>query len=392
VIRELDVERERRVRVQRFACGGCGKSFSLRRAKRYRYSEAFEEEVVRRHLEGGESYRVIARRVYERSGRRISPTSLQKMVEAVGRRCKTAWEMSQELRPRWDGFVLFDEKMCSVRGEQQWFYLAVDRTGDIVHCRPVSELTVEEAMKFLEEVVALPMRVRGIVTDLDAALTKAVKLVYAGKPHQYCVKHALAAIEKLIRYREITDYQRTNRNLLRGEFVRLRDRRGIWVQRARQEFVGHWQQTRSVSERHRGIRELWNACRRVLFADSEREAREELKCLRWSLSLPRAQQQKAVRFLERHWDHLMMHHRVAGLPRTTNFVENVNKQLERRFKTVEAFQHRATAIGYMNLLVAYLRQKPYTDCRGSRRHLNGKSRLQAAGVRHPMGWLRPALK
>lgn len=80
-------------------------------------------------MEGRESYRVIARGVYTGTGEKISPTSLQRMVEGVGQRCKTAWEMSQEVIPHWDGLLLFDEKMVSVRGEQQWFYLAVDRTG-----------------------------------------------------------------------------------------------------------------------------------------------------------------------------------------------------------------------------------------------------------------------
>jgi hypothetical protein len=61
-------------------------------------------------------------------------------------------------------------------------------------------------------------------------------------------------------------------------------------------------------------------------------------------------------------------------------------------KTIEAFQHRWTAISYVNLRVAYLRQKPYTDCRGTRKYLNGKSRLQAASVHHPNDWLRLALK
>jgi transposase-like protein len=89
----------------------------------------------------------------------------------------------------------------------------------------------------------------------------------------------------------------------------------------------------------------------------------------------------------------MMHHRIPGLPRTTNLVENVNKQLQRRYKTIEAFQCRLTAIHYTNLLVAFLRQKPYTDCRGSRKHLNGKSRLASAKVRnlHP-NWLKNCLK
>lgn len=79
VIRELGLGRERRLEVQRFACLGCGHTFSLRLQARRRYSEAFAQEVVRRHVEG-ESYRVIAREVHGSSGRKISPTSLARVV------------------------------------------------------------------------------------------------------------------------------------------------------------------------------------------------------------------------------------------------------------------------------------------------------------------------
>lgn len=350
-------------------------------------------EISRQHVEGRASYRVLAKQLYERSGRKVSPTSLQQMVRRVSERCKTAWEMSKELRPRWDGFLLFDEKMCSVRGEQQWFYLAVDRTGDIVHCRPVAELTVNEAIEFLEEVKQLPIRCRGVVTDLDTALTRAVEKAYAKTPHQYCLKHALAALEKLIGYKEIVGYQRINKRLLRHQFQRLRDRKGVWVQRAREEFYNQWQETRSLSERSRVITTLRDHCHRVMFAKSQAQAKEEFSQLRRARQFPVREHRKAVAFLDRHWERLIPNHRVKGLPRTNNLVENVNKQLERRFKTIEAFQHRSTAINYVNLLVAYLRQKPYTDCRRTRKHLNGKSRLEAAGVKTlSPDWLKNCLK
>jgi transposase-like protein len=102
---------------------------------------------------------------------------------------------------------------------------------------------------------------------------------------------------------------------------------------------------------------------------------------------------KAIGFLERHWIRLMRHHRVHGLPRTNNMAETFNRQVKRRIKTMESFQHRESAISYLNLLVAYLRLKPYTDCRGQRKHLNGKSRLQAAGVTIPsQDWIKATLK
>jgi transposase-like protein len=58
---------ERRVRVQRYICLECGESFTLRRRKRERYTRGFEEEVVRRYIEERESYRVLAKRIYEQT-------------------------------------------------------------------------------------------------------------------------------------------------------------------------------------------------------------------------------------------------------------------------------------------------------------------------------------
>jgi len=183
-----------------------------------------------------------------------------------------------------------------------------------------------------------------------------------------------------------------NRSRLRQAFERLPDRRGVWVERSRKEFLERWSQTRPLTSHARAVENLREAARQVLNASSEGQAKERFGRLRRMRAVPLKDRRAVVAFLKRHWEHLMVHHRVAGLPRTTNFVENVNKQLERRFKTIEAFQSSRTAIHYTNLLVAYLRQKPYTDCRKSRRSCNGKSRLEMAGVKTDQDWFKGCLK
>lgn len=51
-------------------------------------------------------------------------------------------------------------------------------------------------MSLLEDLAhELEYPCRGVVTDMDAALCRAVEVVYPEKPHQYCLKHALAALE-----------------------------------------------------------------------------------------------------------------------------------------------------------------------------------------------------
>lgn len=380
--------------VQRFYCCDCHRSFIARHHPGSRISHELCEEIVRRHVEGGESYRSIARWIKRESGRKPSAGSLQRIVEEVASRCKTAWEMSRELRPRWDGVVLLDEKMCPVRRKGQWLYLAVDTTGDIMHCLPVPELSSTEGGELLREVLNLGVRLKGIVTDLDPSLIRAVETVCPEIPHQYCIKHALSAIGILIGYVEKIERRRwksrsqvEERCAEQAHHDAPNDESGNAVLVAEEKPAGlSYLEQSSVAG-------LYEACRTILSAPTEREARVGYTALRKDQSFPTKQHRKAIRFLKRRWDHLMMYHRVPGLPRTTNLVENVNKQLQRRYKTIEAFQYRSTAVHYTNLLIAFLRQKPYTDCRGSRKHLNGKSRLASAKIRHlHPDWLKNCLK
>jgi len=224
-------------------------------------------------------------------------------------------------------------------------------------------------------------------------LSRAAALVFAEKPHQYCLKHALAAVEELMGYRPWVRRRAGNRNILREQFERLPGRKGIWRQRAHDTFIASYEHARALSEQFKRREALRAAVHTILFARSEEEAQSLFRTLRRTRLYDRVEKRKVVAFLRRHWTRLMAHHHLHGLPRTSNIIESFNKQLERRFKTIEAFQHHRTARGYVNLLVAYLRQKPYTDCRKQRKHLNGKSRLQAAGVTGLSNdWLRHALK
>jgi len=384
------------VRVQRYICLECGESFTLRRRKRERYTRGFEEEVVRRYIEERESYRVLAKRIYEQTGKKVSTGWLNEIVLSVASRCKSGLEMSRDVKPRWKGFLCVDEKMFSVRGEQQWFYVAVDTSGDIVHCKAVEELSTTEATKFLREIVEeCQYNCRGVVTDLDQSLRRGVEIVFPGKPHQFCLKHAFLSIEKRIGYKPLDIRHRWNKQIVRREFQKLRDKKGVWVERARGEFFESYEEYKKTSDRHQALMLLRDELHRILFARTEEEARRRLRRLVRSKRhlLFEEEKQSAISFLRDHWYNLMEYHQVNGLPRTNNFAESVNKQLERRFKTMESFQRKETAAWYINLLVSYLRQKPYTDCRGSRKHLNGKSRLEAAGVKLiSKDWLKNSLK
>lgn len=54
--------------------------------------------------------------------------------------------------------------MHPVESKGEWFYLAVETKGSIMHCRPVPELSSTEAATFLKEVQVLPIQIKGVVT------------------------------------------------------------------------------------------------------------------------------------------------------------------------------------------------------------------------------------
>jgi transposase-like protein len=100
---------------------------------------------------------------------------------------------------------------------------------------------------------------------------------------------------------------------------------------------------------------------------------------------------RVVRWLDNHLDQMLVHQHHRRIPKTNNIAENLNKQLQRRFKTIEAFQSRETAWNYQNLIRNYLRFKPYTDYRGERRCHNGMSPLEVCGVTLPhRDWVKLA--
>ncbi|MBM4161176.1 MAG: DEAD/DEAH box helicase [Ignavibacteria bacterium] len=83
----------------------------------------------------------------------------------------------------------------------------------------------------------------------------------------------------------------------------------------------------SIAERKRAcvscgeenlIGALYETCRKILGAGTEREARERYNALCENERFTARQHRKAVRLLTRRWDHLMIHHRVPGLLRTIN--------------------------------------------------------------------------
>lgn len=381
--------------IQRFSCKECGKSFTLRRQRKRHYSWHLALELTRRHVEERASYRVLAKRCRESYGIRIGRSTIQRLVMEVAMKCKTPAEMSRELGLDWRGQLIADDKHVSIRGKDVTWYVAVDRGGDIPHVEVMPEPTVAGMVKFFEilrDDLHYPMK--GLTTDEEALFRYGFGKVYPGKPHQICIKHVLDGIDRRIGYtakkRDLERWKHRTREVVRS--LPERGREGSYDRT--------WREIRRGMERIEKLKmslgpidRLRRAIRRILCSK-----RYEIVQARWAAFARHPDRRhEAHRIITeivgRKWQALTVHYRHPGMARTNNDAESVMRQLEQRLKTIGSFGSIQTGEAYLNLLVAYLRMKPYTDCRGRRRHRNGFSRLELAGAKTPQtDWLKIALR
>ena len=351
--------------------------------------------MARRHVEERSSYRVLAKRCHETLGVKLGAMTVQRLVMQVACRCKTPAEMSRELGLEWRGYLIADDKHISLRGKDAVWYVAVDRGGDIPHIARIRESSVTEGIEFfrvLRDELHYPMK--GLTTDEEAAFRYSYARVYPGKPHQICIKHVLDGIDRRIGYTakrgDLERWKRRTREVFRSTADR---RRQGSSERSWQEITRGLERIRQLKASLGPIERLRKAIRRILCSRTY-----EIALGRWAAFQRHPDRGHEARrimreVISRKWGSLTVHHRHPGMPRTNNDAESVMRQLEQRLKTIGSFGSDRTMGPYMNLLVAYLRMKPYTDCRGRRRHRNGLSRIELAGGNTSKSdWLKMALK
>jgi len=380
--------------LQRYQCRACRRTFSRRREKRKRYTMGFKREVVRMHVEERMSYRVISKRVRERYGKRVSPRQLCRMVAEVAQTSKSSVEVKLEYKPRWEGYLTVDDKNVRVKGKKYPSLVAVDRSGDPLHSEVFEQLNqenVDDFFCYLKDRLRYPFK--GITTDLDPMLEKAIRgVISAAIPHQKCLWHAAEAVKETIGWLATV---RASKRLTKkvAELEESLDSRKQSLYNARKRLVQLQTElaevTRAYEAKHK-LLERFNPAFSGIWAKKRSRSEQLWKAFRrdYSSTYP-----AVVKFLATHWEGLLTHQRHPGVKTTNVMAENINKQFQRRFKTIEAFQSVDSAFDYLNLYRNYLRFKLYTDCRGDRKHRNGRSPLQLCGATIPTtDWLANAIR
>ena len=94
--------------VECFYCFSCKKYFSTRLQPRTQIGFREKVEITRRHLEGRTSIRTIARH----TGR--SKTTVSKVITEVTNQCASAAWVARNFRPQWSGYLALDGKMIRI--------------------------------------------------------------------------------------------------------------------------------------------------------------------------------------------------------------------------------------------------------------------------------------
>jgi transposase-like protein len=360
-------------KIQCFHCCSCGKYFTCRRASGKKYTKEFREEIARMHVEERMSYRVISKRVRERLGKTISPTVLCGMVNEVARHSKSSWAIQREYSPRWSGYLIVDDKYLSFNGTKRMSLVAVDSSGDPIHTEVLEEDSVEGVKDFLLYIRdRLQYPIKGITTDLDPVLDSAITHVFTGEiRHQKCLWHALEIVRRMIGYAQLA----RRKVQIEKRLDVLSSKTVQWQHEGERDKIS--QELKEITYQLDRLTALISDIRNLLYAPSQEETQE----IHQNLLRREGRKFAAVfNFLDTHLTKLTMHQEDAKLQKTSNIAENLNRQFERRLKTIESFHSFETAFNYLNLYRNYLRFKPYTDCKGPRAYRNGLCPIELCKV------------
>ena len=376
--------------VQKYRCKDCSGVFSLRADKGQKYGFDFKSELVRMHVEERMSYRVMSKRLREKYALNISPIYLCRMVNEVARLSKTSIEICREFNPKWEGYIAVDDKYIRVRGKRYLCLVAVDTTGDPVHLQLIAEPNQQAYDNFFRYLVDhLGYRVRAITTDLDPMLDNAVKNVFGGQIlHQKCTWHALEIVKRQI------DYQKTRQDYLRFKkkytdlSASLEDKK-VYYDSTRETLQRMKSDLAVLEEEFLANEKLLSDIREMFKEKAGSKLTEKFKVIRKRY---RTKYPKVVSFLTDNLEALTTYTINQRIPKTNIMAENFNRQLQRRLKTIEAFQTFSTAFNYLNLIRNYLRFKPFTDCKRKRRYRNGFAPIELCNVKlHSRDWIKNSL-
>jgi hypothetical protein len=300
--------------VEKFYCQDCRKYFTFRLNKKAQIGFREKVDITRTHLEGRTSIRTIARHTGH------SKTTVSKVVAEVTSQCVSAAFIARNLHPQWSGYLALDGKMIRV-----WDWAAK-------HFRYTKQ--EKRWLHKMSLLIALDLGTLDIPAHHLGDEETAIDLVMflrslrdVGYPLKGYISDGNEDIERAVRrVFGVVPHQLCIRHYLEN----LRGKRG---------------EGKIADFQYR------DACQALL-----QGARPKY------LKVP---------------DDLFTYREVKQLPSTNQQIENLNRYLMLRLKTIGQFQSFPSARDYCNALTLMRRFIAFTDCRNKTK--NHKAPLELAG-------------
>lgn len=278
------------------------------------------------------SYRAVGRSLG------VKPNKVFKLVNALGANCKSFVDVHAELQPCWSGYLLLDGKSIPVKKERYALLLTADAATQDIPCALFSQSEDYKSYRALLTTVKEDLRypIKGLVIDGDPGLIRAVREVFPGVPWQLCVKHLDGYHNYHFRY------QYAGSGVGVAEFLEISHKLLFATKPAH---LGYLYQEYSAF--------------RDLFED-----KIDFKTV--------------IETFESKFGNIWVHLDHPGMPRTTNIIEGIIRQLSRKIDDTDGFNYPETAWNSLQLLIMRYRFKKFS-CSRIKGH-NGHSPLSLAGV------------
>ena len=235
---------------------------------------------------------------------------------------------------RFSGMLVVDGKFVKVRGYQQKipFIYGIDY---LTHDPIVGVLSGSESEEAFLKLFRLlktcnyPLQI--VVADDRSSLNPALKRYYPKAHIKLCQNHYIENIRQQLHIRTDLRHQHFFHSLCQHVFQEYKDEK-----------------------------QLDNALHHVL---TKRAGNDLLR-------------QMIVMDIHRRRNELFAYAKIPHCPKNTNLIELFNSHLNGRLKTIKGFKSFQAAERWLNAYLIRRRTKPFTDCQGKFKKLNGKTSLE----------------
>lgn len=296
-------------------------------------------------------------------GRRYnhSKNTVTKIIHEVVKKVATSFDIAERLKPNWSGTLTVDGKIIKAFDwyaktlkekhnlkdgvaralhRKVWLCGIDYETGDLPHyCLADSENRIDLVL-FFKQLQNNGYILQNLISDGSPEIPYAARKVYGDTfVFQLCTRHFLEGLKNLMIAKEEEQEMPETETLIQS------------------------------------IRE-------IIQAKTLEIAKQNLEILKRKKHFYKTDVQKIIlnQFKEK-FNSLMSHlfYPERNIPHTNNDIENLFKQLELNIGSVGRFGKFWNAHHYLNAWALKRRFTKFTDCKGQRKHRNGKAPLELAG-------------